>query len=177
MPIRAERSLLENMASQGSCASRCSARSPGDWAGRIVSKKTRAGASLALQTQSGSVASDRVGHPHDSGWHQAATTPCSSQCVLDRFSRQSACSQVLLTMVLAGGVASAIGASIHDGVFVGALVGLNFLACHNVRMPQCVAAVGRHARSCGLVLCCSHTTSNLLWSSSHRCPCQARRSS
>jgi hypothetical protein len=30
--------------------------------------------------------------------------------------------QVLLTMVLAGGVASAIGASIHEGVFIGALV-------------------------------------------------------
>ncbi len=30
--------------------------------------------------------------------------------------------QVLLTMLLAGGVASAIGASIHEGVFVGALV-------------------------------------------------------
>jgi hypothetical protein len=32
--------------------------------------------------------------------------------------------QVLLTMVLAGGVASAIGASIHEGVFIGALVRL-----------------------------------------------------
>lgn len=30
--------------------------------------------------------------------------------------------QVLLTMVLAGGVASAIGASIHEGIFIGALV-------------------------------------------------------
>lgn len=30
--------------------------------------------------------------------------------------------QVVLTMILAGGVASAIGASIHEGVFVGALV-------------------------------------------------------
>ena len=30
--------------------------------------------------------------------------------------------QILLTMVLAGGLASAIGASIHEGVFIGALV-------------------------------------------------------
>lgn len=32
--------------------------------------------------------------------------------------------QILLTMVLSGGVASAIGASIHEGVFIGALVGV-----------------------------------------------------
>lgn len=30
--------------------------------------------------------------------------------------------QVVLTMILAGGIASSIGASIHEGVFVGALV-------------------------------------------------------
>ncbi len=32
--------------------------------------------------------------------------------------------QILLTMVLAGGLASAIGASIHEGVFIGALVSM-----------------------------------------------------
>mmetsp|Transcript_4045 Transcript_4045/g.11724 ORF Transcript_4045/g.11724 Transcript_4045/m.11724 type:complete len:673 (-) Transcript_4045:1075-3093(-) len=33
--------------------------------------------------------------------------------------------QILLTMVLAGGLASAIGASIHEGVFIGALVSMS----------------------------------------------------
>lgn len=56
--------------------------------------------------------------------------------------------QVLLTMVLAGGVASAIGASVHEGVFIGALVRLQL----HWRQQHCSFAFTSHA---GLGCCCT----------------------
>lgn len=44
--------------------------------------------------------------------------------------------QILLTMVLAGGLASAIGASIHEGVFIGALVRILFTCLYVLSSPQ-----------------------------------------
>ena len=54
--------------------------------------------------------------------------------------------QILLTMVLAGGLASAIGASIHEGVFIGALVRL--LVTRGM-VPPCLHA------PCALACCTS----------------------
>ena len=53
--------------------------------------------------------------------------------------------QVLLTMLLAGGVASAIGASIQEGVFIGALVRLHHWRLH-VALPWL----------CGALTSCMH---------------------